>query len=159
MKDFFSNKYLLLFVRLIIGGLFIYSAVTKIADPVYFAKSLYNYKLLPESSLNFFALLIPWLEFVIGVLLVLGIFVRENALIGGILMILFIGAIGIAVARGLDIECGCFGTKDGSKVGIMRIIEDLIILAGFIWIAVCGSDFLALHKSSTVEDDKPEFPF
>ena len=141
------------------GGIFIYSAVTKIADPVYFAKSLYNYKILPEGSINFFALLIPWLELVIGSLLVLGIFVRESALIGSILMILFIGAIGIAVARGLDIECGCFGTKDGSKVGLIRIIEDLFILAGFIWIAVRGSDFLALLKPRSTDNNKPDFPF
>lgn len=159
MNKFVSNKYTLLIIRLIIGGLFIYSAITKIIDTDYFVKSLYNYRLLPEVSLNFFALFIPWLELVIGCLLVLGIFVRESALIGSILMIIFIAAIGIAVARGLDIECGCFGTRDGSRVGVLKIIEDLLILLGFIWVTVYGSDFLAVLKSKSISFKKSTDPF
>ncbi len=159
MNNFFSNKYLLLFIRLIIGALFIYSAITKIIDTDYFVKSLYNYRLLPEVSLNFFAIFIPWLELIIGCLLVLGIYVRESALLGTILMIVFIAAISIAVARGLDIECGCFGTRDGSRVGLLRIIEDLLILLGFAWISVYGSDFLAILKSKNENIKEPAEPF
>ncbi len=158
MTTFLSNKYLLFAVRLILGALFIYSAVTKITDLDYFAKSLYNYRLLPEDSLNFFALIIPWLELIIGVLLIAGIYVRESALIGTVLMIVFIAAVAIAVARGLDIECGCFGTRDGSKVGILKIIEDVLILLGFVWLSVFGSDFLALTKSKKTADN-PNVPF
>lgn len=159
MTAFLSNKYLLFAVRLILGALFIYSAVTKISDLDYFAKSLYNYRLLPEDSLNFFALIIPWLELIIGVLLVAGIYVRESALLGTILMIVFIGAVAIALARGLDIECGCFGTRDGSKVGILKIIEDVLILLGFVWLSVLGSDFLALTKSKKMNADNTNLPF
>ena len=157
MNKFFSNKYLLLVIRIIVGGIFIYSALTKITDLGYFAKSLYNYRILPEVTLNLFALLIPWLELIIGLLIVLGIFVRESALLGGILMIVFIAAISIAIVRGLDIECGCFGTKDGSRVGLMRIIEDLLILLGFIWLAAFGSDFLSVLKIK--RKNKPQLPF
>ncbi len=159
MNSFFSNKYLLLSIRLIIGALFIYSAITKIIDTDYFVKSLYNYRLLPEASLNFFAVFIPWLELIIGFLLVLGIYVRESALLGTIMMIVFIAAISIAVARGLDIECGCFGTRDGSHVGLLKIIEDLFILLGFAWISVYGSDFLAILKSKSTNLKKPAEPF
>jgi uncharacterized membrane protein YphA (DoxX/SURF4 family) len=158
MNKFFGNKYALIIVRLIVGGIFIYSAFTKITDIDYFVKSLYNYRLLPEESLNLFAILIPWLELIIGVFLVLGIFVRESAVLGGILMVLFIAAIAMAMARGLDIECGCFGTKDGSRVGLLRIIEDLGILLGFMWLAAYGSDFLSLVKSKRL-NNKQQFPF
>jgi len=159
MTTFLSNKYLLLIIRLILGALFIYSAVTKIIDIDYFAKSLYNYRLLPEESLNFFALIIPWLEFIVGLLLITGIYVRESALLGTSLMILFIAAIGIALTRGLDIECGCFGTRDGNRVGVLKIIEDVFILLGFIWLSVFGSNFLALTKSNSPEEKKPESTF
>ena len=159
MTSFLSNKYLLFAVRLILGALFIYSALTKITDLDYFAKSLYNYRLLPESSLNFFALIIPWLELIIGFLLIAGIYVRESALIGTVLMAVFIAAVAIALARGLDIECGCFGTRDGSKVGILKIIEDVLILLGFVWLSVFGSDFLALTKSKKMNADNPNAPF
>jgi putative oxidoreductase len=159
MKSFISNKYLLLFIRLVLGGLFIYSAALKIIDVSYFAKSLYNYRILPVETLNLFALIIPWLELVIGLLLVPGIFVKENALLGSILIIIFIAAIASAVARNLDIDCGCFGTRDGTRVGLLKIIEDLFILLGFIWIAIYGSDFLALTKSKNIRIDKPESYF
>jgi uncharacterized membrane protein YphA (DoxX/SURF4 family) len=157
MTKFFGNKYVLIIVRIILGGIFIYSAFTKITDLDYFVKSLYNYRLLPEESLNLFAVIIPWLEFIIGVFLVLGIFVRESAVLGSILMVVFIGAIAFAMARGLDIECGCFGTKDGGRVGLLRIIEDLAILLGFMWLVAFGSDFLALVKSR--KNNKPQLPF
>jgi putative oxidoreductase len=159
MTDFFSNKYLLFALRIILGSLFIYSAVTKITDVDYFVKSLYNYKLLPEESLNYVALLIPWLELIIGLFILLGIFVKESALLGGILMVLFIAAIGIAVGRGLDIECGCFGTKDGSRVGLLKIIENLFILLGFIWLTFYGSDFLAILRSKKINAGSTGFPF
>ena len=157
MNKILSNKYLLLIIRIAVGGIFIYSALTKITDLEYFAKSLYNYRILPEASLNLFALIIPWLELIIGLFIVLGIFVRESALLGGFLMIVFIAAISIAIVRGLDIECGCFGTKDGSRVGILRIVEDLLILLGFIWLAAFGSDFLSLVKSKKAK--KQQSPF
>ncbi len=154
-----SNKYLLFSLRLILGVLFIYSAVTKITDLEYFAKSLYNYKLLPEESLNFFALILPWLELIIGLLLIGGIYTRESALLGTVLMILFIGAVSIALERGLDIECGCFGTRDGSRVGVLKIIEDVFILLGFIWLSVFGPGFLALVKPENSNNKKPESSF
>jgi len=103
-------------------------------------------------------MIIPWLELIIGVFLILGIFVRESAVLGSILMILFIMAIASAMARGLDIECGCFGTKNGSRVGLLRIIEDLAILLGFMWLAAFGSDFLALVKSKRINKNQ-QFPF
>ncbi len=158
MSGILSNKYLLFALRLILGGLFVYSAVTKISDLEYFAKSLYNYKLLPEEYLNFFALIIPWLELIIGLLLITGVYVRESALLGGGLMIVFIAAIGIAVSRGLDIECGCFGTNDGSRVGFLKIIEDVFIFIGFIPLSVYGPGFLALLNPNKVKKQEPE-PF
>ncbi len=159
MTAFLSNKYVLFIIRLILGALFVYSAVTKITDLDYFAKSLYNYRLLPEGSLNFFALIIPWLELVVGALLIAGIYVRESAMLGAVLMTVFIAAIALAVARGLDIECGCFGTRDGSRVGILRIIEDAFILLGFIWLTVYGSGSLALIKPNNNNIKKPDSPF
>ncbi len=159
MTAFLSNKYLLFIIRLILGALFVYSAFTKITDLDYFAKSLYNYRLLPEESLNFFALIIPWLELTVGILLIIGIYVKESALLGTLLMTVFTAAIAIALARGLDIECGCFGTRDGSRVGILKIIEDVFMLLGFILLAVNGSGFLALTKSNKSDIKKTESSF
>lgn len=158
MRTILSNKYLLLFLRVALGSIFIFSAVMKIIDTTYFVKSLENYKLLPVESLNIFALVIPCLELIIGILLLLGIFVKEGALIGSIMMTVFIAAILIALERGLDIECGCFGTADGSRVGLIKIIEDFFLLGGFIWLTITGSDYFAILKENKTEPDHP-IPF
>ncbi len=159
MIKFFSNKYLLFAIRIILGSLFIYSAIIKIINIDFFVKSLYNYKLLPEESLNYAALFITWLELIVGLLIFTGIYIKESALIGGILTLLFIGAVSAALARGLDIECGCFGTKDGSRVGTLKILEDIFILLGFVWLAVYGSDFLAILKPHKIKADNTTIPF
>ena len=129
----------------------------KIIDTDYFVKSLENYKLLPPESLNIVAIVIPWLELIIGIFLLLGIFVKESALMGSILITIFIAAIVIALARGLDIECGCFGTADGSRIGLIKLIENLFILLGYIWLTRTGSDFLAVVKDRS--NTNPPLPF
>ncbi len=149
MNRFLQNKYFLFIVRILLGALFIFSAITKISDLDFFIKSLENYKLLPVETLNLVALIIPWMELIIGLFLILGFFVKESALLGSIMMGIFIMAIIISLARGLNIDCGCFGTVDGSKVGISKLIEDFIILLGFIWITLNGSSFLAVSKDKT----------
>ncbi|HSD62837.1 MAG TPA: MauE/DoxX family redox-associated membrane protein [Ignavibacteriaceae bacterium] len=157
MKKFFGNKYLLLTIRVILGFLFIFSALTKMTDLDYFVKSIQNYKILPDESLNLFALIIPWMEIIIGIFLLVGLFVKESALLGSLLMVVFIAAIIIALARGLNIDCGCFGTADGSKVGVQKLLEDFIILLGFILLTINGSYYLSILKDKT--ETPPQLPF
>lgn len=128
MNKFLSNKYLLLVSRIILGFVFIFASIEKIADPSAFSDSIYNYRILPMFSINFFALFIPWLEVISGLLLILGIKQRENSLLINALLALFIILILSALIRGLDIECGCFGTARAEMVGIQKIIENLVLL-------------------------------
>jgi len=118
-----NNKYLLLIIRLFLGFVFIYAAVTKISEPEGFSQAIYNYKLLPLFLVNILAIILPWIELITGVLLIFGISVKENSAILNGLLIIFIIAIVISLFRGLDINCGCFGTVDGSKVGLIKILD------------------------------------
>jgi len=130
-----SNKYLLLIFRLFLGFIFVYAAITKISDPESFSQSVYNYKLLPLFLVNILAVLFPWIELVTGILLIFGISVKENSAILSVLLVIFITAIVISLFRGLDIDCGCFGTVDGAKVGIVKILENIgLVLLGIILI-------------------------
>jgi uncharacterized membrane protein YphA (DoxX/SURF4 family) len=143
-----NNKFLLAAVRIFLGFIFIFAAVTKVADPVGFSQSIYNYKLMPDFLINFLAIAIPWIELVAGILLVFGISVKENSVIISGLLIVFIIAVGISLARGLDIDCGCFGTVDGSKVGLMKILENVgLLLLGLILIKFDSKYFsLTMHE-------------
>ena len=139
-----NNNILLLSIRLVLGFIFIFAAVTKVADPVGFSQSIYNYKLMPDFFINFLAVAIPWIELVAGILLVFGITVKENSVILSGLLVVFIIAVAISLARGLDIDCGCFGTVDGSKVGIMKILENTgLLILGLILIKF-DSRFISL---------------
>jgi len=141
-----SNKYLLLFIRIFFGFIFIFAAISKVTDSPGFSQSIYNYKLMPDFIINLLAIAFPWIELVAGILLVFGISVKENSAILSGLLVIFIFAIAISLARGLDIDCGCFGTVDGSKVGLMKILENIgLLLLGLILIKF-DSRFLSLVK-------------
>jgi uncharacterized membrane protein YphA (DoxX/SURF4 family) len=141
-----ENKFLLLTFRLVLGFIFILAAISKVTDPLGFSQSIYNYKLMPDFTINFLAIAFPWIELVTGIFIVFGIAVKENsAILSGLLMI-FILAIAVSLARGLDIDCGCFGTVDGAKVGIKKILENVgLFILGLILIKF-DSNFLSLSK-------------
>jgi len=102
---------LVLIARLILGAVFIYASMDKIAHPAAFAKDIYNYHIVPEICINLTALVLPWLELIIGILLLIGLFREGTAWMVTLLLVVFFGAMVFNLARGLDIHCGCFHTS------------------------------------------------
>ena len=94
-----------------------------------------NYRLLPHELLNLLAITLPWIEVAAGLFLVLGIWKRASALVITVLMIVFLAAIGQALARGLDIRCGCFGTVEARKVGVLALGQDFLLFIAAAWLA------------------------
>jgi uncharacterized membrane protein YphA (DoxX/SURF4 family) len=131
-------------MRMMVGVIFIFASIDKIASPAYFAGTILNYQLLPESMINLVAIILPWLELICGLLLILGIWHQASAVILSTLMLVFILAIGSVIIRGLDIECGCFGT--GSSANWSRIVEDLFILAFSLHIVFHSHSKLAVEN-------------
>lgn len=146
MIKLFSNKYLLFIFRIALAFIFIYAGAEKISDPEVFAISISNYRLLPVSIINIFAIVLPWIEFVSGILLLFGISVKDSSKIITTMLIVFTIAIVISLFRGLDIECGCFGK--GMQIGITKLIENILMIAAGLTLITFGSDFLKL-KSNT----------
>lgn len=147
MSNFLSDKYLLLLIRICLGFVFVYAAVSKIADAEVFAQSIDNYKLLPLFVINFLAIVLPWIELTAGLFLIFGILVKENAVIINAMLLVFIIAIAISLARGLNIECGCFGTQAGTKIGVTKIVENLGLLIIGVLLIKFDSNFLSVLKS------------
>lgn len=129
MKSIISNNYVLLFFRIILGVLFISSGIEKISDPGAFAVSIVNYKLVPLILVNTIAIVIPWLELIIGIFVLFGIKTEEASTVLSLLLVSFTIMVFIALLRGLNIDCGCFGTLTAEKVGLRKIIENLIFIA------------------------------
>lgn len=121
--------YLVLACRLIVGGIFVYASLDKLAHPHAFAEAIHNYRMVPYSLLHPAALLLPMVEFVVGVTLILGLARRGGALISSLLLLVFMFGISSALLRGLDISCGCFNTDGGHTVGVSLLLRDLGMLA------------------------------
>ena len=120
-------KYLVLCARLLIGGIFIYASLSKIPDPAGFAEAIRNYAMLPPAVTNLLALVLPWIEFIAGAFLVLGIMTRPSALLISGMMGVFVAALVYAYSIGLDINCGCFGTPESSagRITILTLLRDV----------------------------------
>ncbi len=124
-------------IRLAIGFLFIYASVNKLMHPEKFAVVIYNYRVLPYELVNLVAILVPWLEIAIGLLLICGIWLETAAFLLSALMLGFTILIISAILRGLNIECGCFNlSENGAIVSWRRVIEDLILMAGGLFIFI-----------------------
>lgn len=134
MKEFLSNKYVVITLRVLLGLIFLYSSVGKLFNPADFAKAILRYDFLPLYFVNLLAIVLPWLEFVVGLLLVAGIFKKASSILAGASLIMFLIALISAVARGLDISCGCFSLEESSSKGdiIFRIVQDFFMLAAVI---------------------------
>lgn len=144
MKIFYSNKYLLLIIRIVLGFIFIYAGAEKISDPEGFAISISNYRLLPIETLNIFAITLPWIELVAGVLMLFGIAVKENSSIICSMLLVFTIAIVISLFRGLSIDCGCFGK--GNQIGLLKLGENTLMIIGSFLLMLFGSNHFQLKS-------------
>lgn len=111
-------EYLTLVSRLVLGVVFILAGLAKLGLPAAMAASITSYEMpLPSGLVNVMANVMPALELGVGVWLLLGLFTRYAAGVSGLLLLVFTIAIGQAWARGLQINCGCFGGPDVNPIG------------------------------------------
>ena len=142
MTKYLTHPWLTIRVQLALGAIFIIAAIPKIADPPSFAHMIYNYRILPAGLINISSLVMPWVELLCGIALVLGVWRRAALSIITILLLVFIVAISINLARGNAIDCGCFNVSLANRtieqrLGDMRldILRDLgmLFMAGQLW--------------------------
>jgi len=130
-----AQPWLGLISRLVLGGVLFIAGYLKVSTPDKSQMAVRAYEVLPISLANLIGLLLPYVEIGIGLLLILGVYTRISAALGGAIMVVFIVAIAQAWARGLTIDCGCFG--GGGQVAasetkyLSEIIRDtaLVLLA------------------------------
>ncbi len=127
--DYFliARNVLILVIRLVLGVVFIVAGAPKFLYPAAFAEALYNYQILPDSLINLTAIILPWVELIVGGMLIVGFWIPGAVAIYNGLMISFIAALAYNTARGLDIHCGCFSPSSGEAISMESIFRDLII--------------------------------
>jgi len=121
-------------LRLTIGGIFVVAGAMKVWEPALFAKDLANFRILPDNLVNLVAITVPWIEVLAGGLLIIGGFKKPSALLITAMLVIFLGFIGQAVYRHLNINCGCFGTLEANKVGWTALAKDGVLLLVAAWL-------------------------
>jgi uncharacterized membrane protein YphA (DoxX/SURF4 family) len=125
-------------IATVLGAVFLYASYDKILHPADFARIVYHYQLIGPSqhigpwASNLLAVTLPWIEIVVGLALITGLWRREAAAVSAALLVVFVVAVSTALARGIDLEnCGCFSvTGAGRAAGIKLILGDLAMLLG-----------------------------
>ncbi|MEI6232527.1 MAG: MauE/DoxX family redox-associated membrane protein [Planctomycetota bacterium] len=115
--------------RLLLGGVLCYAGFNKLTDVPKFATDIHNFRILPVVLERIVAVVLPWNELVVGALLILGIWTRAAALASLLFFTVFAVAVSSAIARNLNIECGCLGHADASKVGAVTLVKDAVLFA------------------------------
>jgi uncharacterized membrane protein YphA (DoxX/SURF4 family) len=127
-----------LLLRLVLAGLFIYSAILHIRDPFTFMNKVNEYNILPSAWVQPFAYILPWSMAVCAGLLVIGLAVRPAAAGLGLMLVSFIIAIGVNIYRDRVLGCGCF-SAEGHAIGWPLVIQDIFLLAATIFLVLRGA--------------------
>jgi putative oxidoreductase len=122
-------------VRIALGGLFIFAGATKAYDPGTFAMEIQRYNLIPWLPGALAAVYLPWLEILVGALLVVKRFERGALLLITCLLLVFTFALASATVRGLGIDCGCFGKAFAATGTIFPLVRNVLLLvaASLLW--------------------------
>ncbi|MDI6809073.1 MAG: MauE/DoxX family redox-associated membrane protein [Candidatus Eisenbacteria bacterium] len=127
LRKFSSNHKVLFVMRIIVGVIFILASVYKVGNPDHFRAVVAEYRLMPEQLVPLVAVTLPWVEFICGVMLILGVYSRSNALIVVGVLCVYIAGMTINLSRGLVHDCGCFDFFN-EEIGIGTIVRDLVFL-------------------------------
>jgi uncharacterized membrane protein YphA (DoxX/SURF4 family) len=136
----------LLIVRVVLGAIFIIAGGAKIGHADTFAAEIAGFQILPQVVIAPLALILPFLEVLLGGYLVVGLYARAAGWIAAIQLTLFAIAIGSAVARGMTISCGCFGPNDQTVTSWPEAGRDLGLAVLALAIALRGPGRLSLDR-------------
>jgi uncharacterized membrane protein YphA (DoxX/SURF4 family) len=132
--------------RWYLGGLFVLASWHKIAVPHDFAIDVATYGILPLALVNPVAIVLPWVELVAGLMLLLGARVRAAALLVAAMVAMFLAALVMALARGLDMSCGCFASQgaESDPISWLTVARDLAWLALSVLVFCCDRGLLGV---------------
>jgi uncharacterized membrane protein YphA (DoxX/SURF4 family) len=130
------QPWLTLLARLGLGGVLLAAGGLKVGNLQKSAMSVRAYEMLPVGLANFLGYVLPWIEIGMGLLLVAGIAVSIVGLLGALTMFAFVVAIAQAWARGLSIDCGCFGGGGQVDPEDTKYLSSILRDIGFLLIGV-----------------------
>lgn len=135
-----GKDWLGLVLRVVVGAVLVVAGWLKLDNLAESRSATRAYQLLPTEVANFVGSVLPFAEVALGLLLIIGLLTRAAAIGAALLMAAFTVAVASAWARGLTIDCGCFG--GGGQVGadetkyLQEIVRDVALVLGSLWLVV-----------------------
>ena len=125
---------------MVLAAVLLISGVIKALDARETIVAVRAYQLVPESLVGAVAAVLPYLEIALGLLLLIGLATRHAAVLAAMVMVVFVAAVTSAAARGLSIDCGCFGgggeVAAGQTAYTAEILRDLGLLAMAVYLTI-----------------------
>jgi uncharacterized membrane protein YphA (DoxX/SURF4 family) len=140
-----------LVVRVVLGGIFVVAGASKVGHAAEFAQQIAAFRLLPQPVIAPMALVLPFLEIMLGGYLVVGLFTRAAAWVAALLLLVFDGAIASAVVRGMTLNCGCFGTHDTTVTSWAEVARDAVFVLLAVFVALRPPGMLSLDRRIGIE--------
>ncbi|HYP20500.1 MAG TPA: DoxX family protein [Chloroflexia bacterium] len=128
MTEFLTSPYFVLFARCCVGGVFVVSGLGKLADGEGTVAAMSRYPFLPRGSGGFLGRVFPYLELVIGVMLVLGLLARVAAVGAVLLFVVFTALVVYDLTRGQQQSCHCFGRISAERLTPVAVVRNLLLL-------------------------------
>lgn len=128
MTEFLTSSYFVLFARFCVGGVFVVSGLGKLADREGTVAAMSRYPFLPRGSGGFLGRVFPYLELVIGVMLVLGLLARVAAVGAVLLFVVFTALVVYDLTRGQQQSCHCFGRISAERLTPIAVVRNLLLL-------------------------------
>jgi uncharacterized membrane protein YphA (DoxX/SURF4 family) len=135
--------------RLALAAVWIASGAIKLFDPWGTVAAVRAYQLVPDDLVSLIAGVLPFLELALGLLLLFGVGVRIVAVLSGLLLLVYIAGVAQSWARGLTIDCGCFGGGGQVAPGQTHYPQEILRDTGFLLLAV----WLTVRPSTLVSVD------
>jgi uncharacterized membrane protein YphA (DoxX/SURF4 family) len=121
-------RLLLLAGQIVLAGIFIAAGYLKLREPwLQFAVSINSLKIVPDNMLELFARTLPWIELILGILILTGVWLRWSAAAGSVMLAVFLSVLVRSYALGMQVDCGCFGS--GEPLGPKTLARDGLMLA------------------------------
>jgi putative oxidoreductase len=149
------SRFVHVILHLLFGGVFMYAGALKAVDPGIFVMDVRSFDLLPDPYAAWVAMFLPWLEMICGQAVITGLLRKGGLLVLNASLVAFLIAIAIAWLRGIDVQCGCFGSSDASTSHLDLIVRDVLLLALGVYLQVRGSRRLTSPASASLSSSSP----
>ncbi|MDP8243637.1 MAG: MauE/DoxX family redox-associated membrane protein [Candidatus Hinthialibacter antarcticus] len=128
-----------LLLRVVLGCVLLIAGGLKLFHMPLMADSIINYQIMPDAYVNIVAIVLPPMEILVGIGLIAGLFYDGALLIATSLFAVFWISVAYAMSQGYDIDCGCFGTANVTRVGLLALGRNSLLLSGAVLLWVMNS--------------------